>query len=60
MTGTNWAIRAREFLHCNCDYGCSCQFNSRPTKGDCRGLPRNAALQQEAMDLIDHSRPLAD
>lgn len=38
MTGTNWAIRAREFLHCNCDYGCPCQFNSRPTKGDCQGL----------------------
>jgi hypothetical protein len=38
MTGTNWAIKAREFLHCNCDYGCPCQFNSRPTKGDCRGV----------------------
>jgi hypothetical protein len=38
MTDTNWAIRAREFLHCNCDYGCPCQFNSRPTKGDCKGV----------------------
>jgi len=38
MTGINWAIKAREFLHCNCDYGCPCQFNSRPTKGDCRGV----------------------
>jgi hypothetical protein len=38
MTDTNWAIKAREFLHCNCDYGCPCQFNSRPTKGDCRGV----------------------
>jgi hypothetical protein len=38
MAGTNWALRAREFLHCNCDYGCPCQFNSRPTKGDCKGV----------------------
>jgi len=35
MTGTNWTIRGREFVHCNCDYGCPCQFNSRPTKGNC-------------------------
>jgi hypothetical protein len=38
MTGTNWAIRAREFLNCNCDYGCPCQFNSLPTNGDCKGV----------------------
>ncbi|MDI6838636.1 MAG: DUF1326 domain-containing protein, partial [Rhizobiaceae bacterium] len=33
MTETKWAIKGREFIHCNCDYGCPCQFNSRPTKG---------------------------
>jgi len=38
MTGTNWTIRGREFVHCNCDYGCPCQFNSRPTHGDCRAV----------------------
>jgi hypothetical protein len=38
MTGANWAIKGREFVHCNCDYGCPCQFNSRPTKGDCHAV----------------------
>ena len=25
-------------MHCNCDYGCPCQFNSLPTHGDCRAV----------------------
>ncbi|MBB5700713.1 hypothetical protein FHS76_000556 [Ochrobactrum daejeonense] len=35
MTETKWAIKGREFIHCNCAYGCPCQFNARPTKGGC-------------------------
>ncbi|MGH6782036.1 MAG: DUF1326 domain-containing protein [Sphingomonadaceae bacterium] len=35
MTDTRWTIKGREFVHCNCDYGCPCQFNARPTKGHC-------------------------
>ena len=31
-----WRIRGREFANCNCSYGCPCQFNARPTHGDCR------------------------
>lgn len=31
-----WNIKAREFANCNCSYGCPCQFNARPTHGDCR------------------------
>ncbi|RYC27330.1 DUF1326 domain-containing protein [Ciceribacter ferrooxidans] len=38
MTETKWSISGREFIHCNCDYGCPCQFNSRPTKGGCDAL----------------------
>lgn len=38
MTGTKWTIKGREFVQCNCDYGCPCQFNSRPTHGDCQAL----------------------
>lgn len=38
MTSANWTIRGREFVHCNCDYGCPCQFNSRPTHGDCHAV----------------------
>lgn len=35
MTETKWTIKGREFIHCNCAYGCPCQFNARPTKGGC-------------------------
>lgn len=31
-----WRIEGREFVNCNCAYGCPCQFNARPTHGDCR------------------------
>jgi hypothetical protein len=31
-----WHIKGREFANCNCSYGCPCQFNARPTHGDCR------------------------
>lgn len=38
MADVRWSIKGREFQHCNCDYGCPCQFNARPTHGDCRAL----------------------
>lgn len=34
----DWEIRAREMANCNCAPGCPCQFNSRPTSGDCRAV----------------------
>lgn len=30
-----WYIKGRELANCNCDYGCPCQFNALPTKGNC-------------------------
>ncbi|MGH6816719.1 MAG: DUF1326 domain-containing protein [Hyphomicrobiaceae bacterium] len=33
---TPWVVKAREFVNCNCSYGCPCQFNALPTYGDCR------------------------
>ena len=33
-----WRIKGREFNNCNCDYGCPCQFNARPTHGDCAAI----------------------
>jgi hypothetical protein len=33
-----WSIRGVHFANCNCDPGCPCQFNSLPTKGDCRAI----------------------
>lgn len=33
---TDWRVRGTELANCNCSYGCPCQFNARPTHGDCR------------------------
>jgi len=38
MPDTPWMIKGREFAHCNCAYGCPCQFNALPTYGDCRAV----------------------
>lgn len=40
MTVTSWALKGTEYGHCNCDYGCPCQFNGRPSTadGDCRAI----------------------
>jgi len=38
MTDVKWMIRAREFVNCNCAYGCPCQFNALPTYGDCQAV----------------------
>lgn len=35
---TTWMIEGRELAHCNCDYGCPCQFNARPTRGNCTAI----------------------
>jgi len=35
MAMTEWMIKGPEIASCNCDYGCPCQFNSLPTKGNC-------------------------
>ncbi|HWT12090.1 MAG TPA: DUF1326 domain-containing protein [Allosphingosinicella sp.] len=44
MTEAMWSIEGREFVHCNCAYGCPCQFNALPTNGDCRAV---AAIEIE-------------
>jgi hypothetical protein len=38
MSDVQWAIKGREFVHCNCAYGCPCQFNGLPTQGDCKAI----------------------
>ncbi|HYE51728.1 MAG TPA: DUF1326 domain-containing protein [Azospirillaceae bacterium] len=35
---TEWEIHGVTFANCNCDYGCPCQFNARPTRGNCRAV----------------------
>jgi len=38
MSNTKWTIKAREFVNCNCAYGCPCQFNALPTYGNCEAV----------------------
>ena len=35
---TRWTIMGKEFVHCNCAYGCPCQFNALPTHGHCQAV----------------------
>ena len=35
---TEWQIEGEWFKNCNCDPGCPCDFNQRPTKGFCEGM----------------------
>jgi hypothetical protein len=38
MTDVKWAIKAREFVNCNCSYGCPCQFDGLPSYGHCEAV----------------------
>jgi hypothetical protein len=38
MSDVIWAIHGREFVNCNCAYGCPCQFNALPTYGHCQAV----------------------
>lgn len=39
MTTDNpsWQLKGVVLVACNCDYGCPCNFNARPTHGKCEG-----------------------
>ena len=38
MAFTDWYVEGPSFGNCNCGYSCPCQFEERPTHGDCRGF----------------------
>jgi hypothetical protein len=38
MAFTDWYVEGPSFGNCNCGYACPCQFEERPTHGDCRGF----------------------
>ena len=40
-----WYLSGPSFGSCNCDYGCPCQFESKPTLGHCRGFEAAEILQ---------------
>jgi hypothetical protein len=35
--GTSWTLKGTVLIACNCDYGCPCNFNARPSRGFCEG-----------------------
>jgi hypothetical protein len=35
---TDWHIEGEWYKNCNCDPGCPCDFNQRPTHGHCSGI----------------------
>jgi hypothetical protein len=38
MADIKWHLKGRNFGHCNCAYGCPCQFNALPTHGNCQAV----------------------
>lgn len=38
MAKIDWRLKGEWIKNCNCDFGCPCDFNSRPTNGYCKGL----------------------
>ena len=34
---TRWALKGTVLIACNCDFGCPCNFNARPSRGYCEG-----------------------
>jgi hypothetical protein len=37
-TKVKWKMHAYFLDACNCDWGCPCQFNAKPTHGNCEGV----------------------
>src|SRR5262245_24817293 len=33
----SWKLSGQVIVACNCDYGCPCNFNARPSTGKCEG-----------------------
>lgn len=38
MAMADWRLEGEWLKNCTCAFGCPCDFNARPTKGDCQGL----------------------
>ncbi len=33
----SWSLKGTVLVACNCDYGCPCNFNALPSRGNCEG-----------------------
>jgi hypothetical protein len=53
---TKWNFEAEYFTFCNCDWGCPCNFNARPTQGNCHGVQawriRTGTFGETALDGV--------
>ncbi|UGQ46919.1 DUF1326 domain-containing protein [Massilia endophytica] len=38
MENADWRLEGEWIKNCNCAFGCPCDFNARPTQGECKGL----------------------
>lgn len=38
MPTANWKLEGEWIKNCSCAFGCPCDFNARPTNGECQGL----------------------
>ena len=38
MSRTEWRLTGDWIKNCNCAFGCPCDFNARPTHGDCKAI----------------------
>ena len=51
-TEVKWTMQGTLLQGCNCDYGCPCNFNARPTKGDC-GCTWSGIIDQGSYGAVD-------
>lgn len=38
MAQSDWRLEGEWIKNCNCAFGCPCDFNAKPTNGECKGL----------------------
>lgn len=38
MAQPDWRLEGEWIKNCNCAFGCPCDFNAKPTNGECKGL----------------------
>lgn len=38
MAHADWRLEGEWLKNCNCAFGCPCDFNARPTQGECQGF----------------------
>ena len=46
-----WKMRVYFLDACNCDWGCPCQFNAKPTHGNCEGVSAFRILEGHYGDV---------